>query len=205
MASQLISIWELSHLVIEEDFLPEEEVASTSTVLQPVPHASVLAVVTAEPGTGRIKGSRWQVAWTLEHPIKFKASRLFADVEDKLVTFHITLPKLLNFEFRGEGPHKNFSNWMNWEKVFQLGSVALRNSKGTANATDMEAIVALCPQAASGMLFWIIIAPKSLGNFVLLVNIIPGTVTKLHERCRQQGLVTSHEGEEQLPCILTAL
>ena len=72
--------------------------------------------------------------------------------------FHITLPKLLNFEFRGEGPHKNFSNWMSWEKVFQHGSVALRNSKGTSNATDMEAIIALCLQAASGMLFRIVIA-----------------------------------------------
>ena len=81
VASQLISKWVLSRSVIEEDFFPAEEEASTSAVLRPVPHEGVLAVVTVEPRTGRIQGSRWQVAGTLEHPIKFKASRLFADVE----------------------------------------------------------------------------------------------------------------------------
>ena len=67
--SQLIRKWVLNRSVIEEDFLPEEEEASTSAVLRPVPHASVLAVVTVEPSTGRIQGSRWQAARTLEHPI----------------------------------------------------------------------------------------------------------------------------------------
>ena len=114
----------------------------------------------------------------------FKAARLFSDVEDKSVMFHIELPKLLNFDFRGEGPHKNFSNWMGWEKVFQQGSVVMRNSKGNVNATDKEAIIALCPQVSSGMLFRIVVEPKSLGNFVFLVNVIPGTIEKLHERCR---------------------
>ena len=88
---------------------------------------------------------------------------------------------------------------MTWEKVFQLGSVTLRNKKGTSNATDMEAIIALCPQAASGMLIRIVVAPKSLGNFILLVNMIPGAVANLHERFREQGLDTTfvhHPGQE---------
>jgi len=80
---------------------------------------------------------------------------------------------------------------MSWEKVFYHGSVTLRNSKGTVNATDREAI-ALSPKAASGMLFRVVLAPKSLKNFVILVNDIPGTVDKLHERCREQGLGTSY-------------
>jgi len=107
VASQLISNWVLSCSVIEEDFLPEEEEASTSAVIISIPHARVLAVVTVVPGTGRILGSRLHVAGALEHPIKFEAARIFTDVEDKSVTFHITLPKLLTFEFRGEGPYKN--------------------------------------------------------------------------------------------------
>ena len=111
VASEIMSSWVLSRSLIEEDFLPEEGDTPTSSVIQ-LPHASVLAVVTVEPGTGRILGSRWQVAGLLEHSNKFEAARLFSDVEDKSVTFHIELPKLLNFEFRGEGPHKNFSNWM---------------------------------------------------------------------------------------------
>ena len=45
---------------------------------------------------------------------------------------------------------------------------------------------------SSGMLFWIVIAPKSLGNFILLMNVVPGIVAKLHDRCRQQGLDTTY-------------
>ena len=76
---------------------------------------------------------------------------MFSDVPDKSVTFTITLPPLFNFEFRGVGAHKNFSNWMGWDQVFQHGSVTLGNP--TTYATDKEAITALCPQAASGMLY----------------------------------------------------
>ena len=65
---------------------------------------------------------------------------------------------------------------MSWDKVFQHGSVTLGNPKGTSRTTDMEAIIALCQQAAIGMLSRIVIAPKNLGNFILLVNVIPVTV-----------------------------
>ena len=101
---------------MEEDFLPEED--STGASVMPLPPASVLAVVTVEPGTGRLVGSRWQVAGELENNFKFKANRLFSDVEDKSVTFHIKLPKLLNFEFQAQGLNRSFSNWMPWEKAF---------------------------------------------------------------------------------------
>ena len=63
---------------------------------------------------------------------------------------------------------------MSWEKVCQHGSVMLKNKKGTSNATDMEAIITLCPKTASGMLFRIVVIPKSLGTFIVLVNVIPG-------------------------------
>ena len=102
--------WVVNRSVIEEDFLPEEEDTSTLAVIHSVLHASVLAVKTVEPGTGRIKGSRWQVAGALEQPVKFKTARLFSNVEDKSVAFTITLPSLLYFELRGEGPHRNVSN-----------------------------------------------------------------------------------------------
>ena len=46
--------------------------------------------------------------------------------------------------------------------------------------------------AASGLLFRIVICPKSLGNIVLAVNVIPGSVDHLHEQCRTQGLETTY-------------
>ena len=102
--------------------------------------------------------------------------------------FNVVLPTLLDFEFNGEGPHKNFSKWMDWDKVFLNGIVTLKNKKGTICASDKEAILTICPQAASGMVFRIVIVPKSLGNFIFLVNVIPGSLENLHTRCREQGL-----------------
>ena len=60
------------------------------------------------------------------------------------------------------------------------------------NSMDKEAIIANCPASASGLLFRIVICPKSLRNIVLAVNVIRGSVDHLHERCRTQGLETTH-------------
>ena len=76
-------------------------------------------------------------------------------------------------------------------KVFLNGSVTLINKKGYIGASDKEAILAICPQAAIGMMFRIVIVPKSLGNFSFLVNVIPGSLEHLHTRCRDQGLDTT--------------
>ena len=97
----------------------------------------------------------------------------------------------MNFEFNGEGPHKNFSRWMDWDQLFQHGSVKLKNKKGSVCASDKEAIVAICPQAAIGMMVRIVIVPKNLGNFIFLVNVIPGSLEQLHTRCRDQGMDTT--------------
>ena len=66
-----MSAWVFSRSLMEEDFSPEEDSAGASvTTLPPI---SVLAVITVEPVTGRVMGSRWQVAGELENIIKFKA------------------------------------------------------------------------------------------------------------------------------------
>ena len=138
-----------------------------------LPPISVLSVITVEPITGRVLGSRWQVSGDM-NTIKFRANRVLSGVEDDSVSFYIKLPKLLMFEFRATGQHRNFSQWLSWEKIFIHGSVTLRNKKGDINSTDKEAIITNCPAAASGLLFRIVICPKSLGNMVLAVNVIPG-------------------------------
>ena len=92
---------------MEEDFSPEEDSAGASvTTLPPI---SVLLVISVEPVTGRVMGSRWQVAGEMQNTIKFRANRVFSSVEDDSVSFHIKLPKLLMFEFRATGQHRNFS------------------------------------------------------------------------------------------------
>ena len=108
------------------------------------------------------------------------------------VSFHIKLPKLLLFEFRATGLHRNFSQWMSWEKVFTHGSITFRNKKGDIHSTDKETIIAHCPAAASGLLLRIVITPKSVVNMVFAVNVIPGSVDQLHERCWTHGLETTH-------------
>ena len=42
------------------------------------------------------------------------------------------------------------------------------------------------------MLFRIAVVPKLLGNFLLMVNVVPGTLDNLHAKCSAQGLDTSH-------------
>ena len=188
VAPHIINRWVINRSVNEVDFAPELEEPSSSAVLNTLPQASVLAIITVEPASGRVLGSHWKVSGDFRNTIKFDASRLYANVEDQSLKFNIVLPPLMNFEFNAEGPHKNFSKWMDWDQLFQHGSVILKNKKGSVCASDKEAILAICPQAASGMMVRIVIVPKSLGNFIFLVNVIPGTLDNLHTRCRDQGL-----------------
>ena len=40
-------------------------------------------------------------------------------------------------------------------------------------------------------MFRIVVIHKSVGNMVLTVNVVPGSLEDLHKRCRDQGLETS--------------
>ena len=109
-------------------------------------------------------------------PFKFPANRIFPDIEDDSVSFHVKLPNLQLFEFKASGQGPNFSQWMDWSKVFINGSISLNSKNGKIHSTDQEAIVANCPQASSGLLFRLVCCPKNIGNIVLAVNVIPGTL-----------------------------
>ena len=67
----------------EMDFTPDVEEPSSSAVISTMPPASVLAIINVEPLTGRVLGSHWKVSGNIKQPIKFNASRLFANVEDQ--------------------------------------------------------------------------------------------------------------------------
>ena len=60
VASETMSGWVVSRSLMDEEFYAEGDLSQASVM--PLPQASVLAVVTVEPGTGRIIGSRWQAA-----------------------------------------------------------------------------------------------------------------------------------------------
>ena len=202
VAPHVINRWVINRSVNEVDFTPDLEEPSSSAVLNTLPPASVLAIITVEPSSGRVLGSHWKVAGDFSNIIKFDAARLYANVEDQSLKFNLVLPSLMNFEFNGEGPHKNYSRWMDWDQLFQHGSVTLKNKKGSVCASDKEAIVAICPQAAIGMMVRIVIVPKNLGNFIFLVNVIPGSLEQLHTRCRDQGMNTTVVHQPVLkPCL----
>ena len=84
VASQVMSAWVISRSIMEEDFSPEEDeanssVASTSTI-------SALAVITVEPITGRVMGSRWSICGEMNQ-FKFRANRVLPDIDDDSVSF----------------------------------------------------------------------------------------------------------------------
>ena len=189
VAPQAMSAWVISRSLMEEDFAPEDD--STTVSVADLPPASVLAVITVEPVTARVVGSRWCVSGTLGSVLKFRAAKIFSNVEDNSVSFQVNLPNLLMFKFPSTGQNRNFSQWLSWDQVFNHGSIRLRNKKGDVDAKDREAILAHCPSASAGMLFRLVVIPKSVGNMVLTVNVVPGTVENLHKRCRDQGLETT--------------
>ena len=82
VAGHAMSAWVISRSLLEEDFAPEDD--STTASVSTLPPVSVLAVITVEPVTARVIGSRWCVASMLGSVLKFRASRIFADVEDEL-------------------------------------------------------------------------------------------------------------------------
>ena len=106
VASQVMSAWVISCTIMEEDFSPEEDSAGSSVTT--MPQISALSVIMVEPIMGRVLGSRWQVSGDM-NTIKFRANRVLSGVEDDSVSFYIKLPKLLMFEFRATGQHRNFS------------------------------------------------------------------------------------------------
>ena len=189
VASQVMSAWVISRSIMEEDFSPEEDVANSSvTSTSPI---SALAVITVEPITGRVMGSRWSICGEMNQ-FKFRANRVLPDIDDDSVSFYVKLPKLLMFEFRAHGQCRNYSQWLSWDKIFTHGLIAYKSKNGKINSTDKEAIIANCPSAANGLLFRLVVCPKNLGNIVLAVNIIPGTLDQLHQRCRDQGFETTY-------------
>ena len=112
VAPHIINRWVVSRSVSEVDFTPDVNEPSSSAVIRTMPPASVLAIINVEPLTGRVLRLHWKVSGDIKQPIKFNTSRLFANVEDQTLKFNVVLPTLLDFEFNGEGPHKNFSKWM---------------------------------------------------------------------------------------------
>ena len=131
VAPHVINRWVINRSVSKVDFTLDLEDPSSAAVIRTLPPASVHTMINVEPSTGRVLGSHWKVSGDIKQPIKFDASRLFANVEDQSLKFNVVLPSLLNFEFNGEGPHKNFSRWMDWDRVFLNGSVTLKNKKGS--------------------------------------------------------------------------
>ena len=90
VAGQAMSAWVISRSLMEEDFSPEDD--STTVSVSTLPTASVLAVITVETITARVIGSRWCVSGTLGSVLKFRAARIFSNVEDDSVSFNIQLP-----------------------------------------------------------------------------------------------------------------
>ena len=107
VAPHIINRWVVSRSVSEVDFTPDMEEPSSPAVISTLPPASVLAIINVEPSTSRALGSHWKVSGDMKQPIKFNALRLFANVKDQLLNFNVVLPTLMDFEFNGEGPHKN--------------------------------------------------------------------------------------------------
>ena len=124
VASQIIKGWVINRSVMEEDFSPEDGDAN-SPVASPSP-ISALAVITVEPSTGKVLGSRWSIGGEMSQ-FKFRANRIFPDIEDDAVSFHVKLPKLQFFEFRANGQFRNYSQWLDWSKVFANGSISLKS------------------------------------------------------------------------------
>ena len=76
VAPHVINRWVINRSVNEVDFTPELEEPSSSAVLNTLPPASVLAIITVEPASGRVLGSHWKVSGDFPNTIKFDASRL---------------------------------------------------------------------------------------------------------------------------------
>ena len=110
----------------------------------------------------------------------------------------------MNVGIAGEGENRIFFIWIDCDQVFDQGSVSLSNSSGSVNAQDNKSILSICPGTASGLMFPIAIVPESLGNFVLMVNGIPGSLESLHSLCRNHGLDTSYVHYPLYEPILTA-
>ena len=125
VAPEAMSSWVISRSRMEEDFAPEDD--STAVSVTDLPPASVLAVITVEPVTARVLGSRWCVSGTLGSVLKFRAAKIFSDVEDKSVSFHVSLPSLLMFKFPSTGQNRNFSQWLPWETCLLYTSPSPRD------------------------------------------------------------------------------
>ena len=91
VASQVMSTWIVSRSIMEEDFSPEEDTARSSVTT--MPPVSALSVITVEPITGRVLGSKWSISGDM-NTFKFRANRVLPGVDDDSVSFYVKLPKL---------------------------------------------------------------------------------------------------------------
>ena len=57
VAPHIINRWVINCSVSEVDFTPDLEEPTSSAVINTIPPASVLAIITVEPSSGRVLGS----------------------------------------------------------------------------------------------------------------------------------------------------
>ena len=146
VASQVMKDWVINRSIMEEDFSPEEDdanspVASTSPI-------SALAVITVEPITGRVMGSRWSIDGEMSQ-FKFRANRVLPDIEDDSVSFYVKLPKLLIIEFRANDSAETTAIGFIGTRYSPMGRLPTRAKMGHHFATLLPLALALSSPLAS--------------------------------------------------------
>ena len=78
--------------------------------------AAAAPVLTLDPDSGRITGARFETRGRGPQEVRFKASELWGEMpEDALVT--LKFPDLSRLEWRGEGPARNQTVWLDSDDV----------------------------------------------------------------------------------------
>ena len=113
---------------------------------------AVTTVITVDPGTAMVKGSRYETRGSLPHVVKIKASELWAGAKEG-IEVHIKFSNLGIIKWTTEGEVRNLSHWIEDKDL----EVTLMKGEAVVEKTDKD---------------------NNIGDFVVRFTILPAAVDR---------------------------
>ena len=136
---------------------------------------AVTTVITVDPDTAMVKGSRYETRGSLPHVVKIKASELWAGAKEG-IDVHIRFSDLGIIKWATEGEVRNLSHWIEDKDL----EVTLMKGEVVVEKTDKENNV-------GDFVVRFTILPAAVDRSLLYAGILPYSKVKLEEKLQAVG------------------
>ena len=136
----------------------------------------VTSVITVDPTTAKIRGTRYETRGAIAHVVKLKAADLWADAKEGIDVF-IELDDLGIIKWVTEGDHRNLSAWIEGKDL----NVTLRKGETVIQEAEKE------ENGVGSFVVRFTILPGDVGTSLLYAGALPCSKAELGEKLQEVG------------------